>query len=148
MEQELVRPRKLEFEPRLLALFLFIAIPFILIGSLLILQLLGNEMNNRLGDNLAELAAVNARYLDTYILVKVTSVSRLSVTPTLTEAVNLANRGHGADARSAHEAILETDNEWKKSGDNVTVDVRFPYRFWVLPFRDITMRSTFTMRYE
>lgn len=40
------------------------------------------------------------------------------------------------------------NNEWKKSGDNVTVDVRFPYRFWVLPFRDITMRSTFTMRYE
>ena len=39
-------------------------------------------------------------------------------------------------------------NEWKKSGDNVTVDVQFPYRFWVLPFRDITMRSTFTMRYE
>jgi Flp pilus assembly protein TadG len=39
-------------------------------------------------------------------------------------------------------------NEWKKSGDNVTVDVRFPYRFWVLPFRELTMRSTFTMRYE
>ena len=28
------------------------------------------------------------------------------------------------------------------------VDVRFPYRFWVLPFRTITMRSTFTMRIE
>jgi Flp pilus assembly protein TadG len=38
--------------------------------------------------------------------------------------------------------------EWKKTGDNVTVDVRFPYRFWVLPFRTLTMRSTFTMRYE
>jgi hypothetical protein len=37
---------------------------------------------------------------------------------------------------------------WKESGKSITVDVRFPYRFWVLPFRDITMRSTFTMRIE
>ena len=37
---------------------------------------------------------------------------------------------------------------WGESGTNVTVDVRFPYRFWVLPFGDITMRSTFTMRVE
>jgi Flp pilus assembly protein TadG len=44
--------------------------------------------------------------------------------------------------------ITSSGGEWKKTGDNVTIDVRFPYRFWVLPFRDITMRSTFTMRYE
>jgi Flp pilus assembly protein TadG len=37
---------------------------------------------------------------------------------------------------------------WGVSGNQVTVDVRFPYRFWVLPFRSITMRSTFTMRVE
>ena len=37
---------------------------------------------------------------------------------------------------------------WKATGENVNVDVRFPYRFWVLPFRDIQMRSTFTMRIE
>jgi len=37
---------------------------------------------------------------------------------------------------------------WGVSGTNVTVNVRFPYRFWVLPFRSITMRSTFTMRVE
>jgi hypothetical protein len=37
---------------------------------------------------------------------------------------------------------------WKESGKSVTVDVRMPYRFWVLPFRTITMRSTFTMRIE
>ena len=24
---------------------------------------------------------------------------------------------------------------WKESGKSITVDVRFPYRFWVLPFR-------------
>jgi Flp pilus assembly protein TadG len=33
-------------------------------------------------------------------------------------------------------------------GTNINVDVRFPYRFWVLPFREIMMRSTFTMRNE
>ena len=37
---------------------------------------------------------------------------------------------------------------WKDTGENITVDVRFPYRFWVLPFRTLTMRSTFTMRNE
>jgi Flp pilus assembly protein TadG len=37
---------------------------------------------------------------------------------------------------------------WKATGENVNVTVRFPYRFWVLPFRDIMMRSTFTMRNE
>jgi Flp pilus assembly protein TadG len=37
---------------------------------------------------------------------------------------------------------------WGVSGTNVTVNVRFPYRFWVLPFRSITLRSTFTMRVE
>jgi Flp pilus assembly protein TadG len=37
---------------------------------------------------------------------------------------------------------------WGESGTNVTVDVRFPYRFWVLPWQTITMRSTFTMRVE
>ena len=37
---------------------------------------------------------------------------------------------------------------WKESGKSVTVNVRFPYRFWVLPFRTITMRSSFTMRIE
>ncbi|MCI0461856.1 MAG: pilus assembly protein [Gemmataceae bacterium] len=44
--------------------------------------------------------------------------------------------------------ITSSGGQWKKTGDNVNVDVRFPYRFWVLPFRDIMMRSTFTMRYE
>ena len=44
--------------------------------------------------------------------------------------------------------ITSSGGLWKNSGDNVTIDVQFPYRFWVLPFREITMRSTFTMRYE
>jgi Flp pilus assembly protein TadG len=52
-------------------------------------------------------------------------------------------------AGSAYQVtITSSGGVWKNSGDNVTVDVRFPYRFWVLPFRPIQMRSTITMRYE
>jgi Flp pilus assembly protein TadG len=51
-------------------------------------------------------------------------------------------------AGGAYQVNLITPGGWKTSGQQVTVDVRFPYRFWVLPFRDITMRSTFTMRIE
>ena len=43
---------------------------------------------------------------------------------------------------------ITPQGSWKKTGENINVDVRFPYRFWVLPFRDIMMRSTFTMRNE
>ncbi len=39
-------------------------------------------------------------------------------------------------------------DSFKKSGANITVNLTLPYRFWVLPFRTITMRSTFTMRNE
>jgi Flp pilus assembly protein TadG len=53
---------------------------------------------------------------------------------------------HAGSAYSV--TIISSGGEWKNTGDNVTVDVRFPYRFWVLPFRELTMRSTFTMRYE
>ena len=44
--------------------------------------------------------------------------------------------------------VIGATGVWKATGENVNVDVRFPYRFWVLPFRDIMMRSTFTMRIE
>jgi Flp pilus assembly protein TadG len=51
-------------------------------------------------------------------------------------------------AGGAYQVNLITPGGWKISGQQVTVDVRFPYRFWALPFRTITMRSTFTMRIE
>lgn len=38
--------------------------------------------------------------------------------------------------------------QWKVTGENIMVDVRLPYRFWILPGKTITMRSTFTMRNE
>ena len=39
-------------------------------------------------------------------------------------------------------------DSFKQSGANITVNLTLPYKFWVLPFRTITMRSTFTMRNE
>jgi Flp pilus assembly protein TadG len=40
------------------------------------------------------------------------------------------------------------ESNFKVSGDNITVTVSFPYRFWVLPFRTITMKSSLTVRNE
>lgn len=40
------------------------------------------------------------------------------------------------------------ESNFKNSGTNITVTVSFPYRFWVLPFRSITMKSSLTVRNE
>jgi hypothetical protein len=113
MEQDIERPRKLEFEPRLLALFLFISIPFILIGSLLILSSVRSGVSRTIGDHFAELAAANARYLDSYVLLKVTSVSRLAVSPSLVAEVTNANARHTGDAEVVRDRLLRADEEWQ-----------------------------------
>jgi Flp pilus assembly protein TadG len=71
-----------------------------------------------------------------------------SVYAAVWRGLSAAGYDPGAAGGSYNVTITSSGGEWKKSGDNVTVDVRFPYRFWVLPFRTLTMRSTFTMRYE
>lgn len=38
--------------------------------------------------------------------------------------------------------------DWKQMNRLVTVTVSLPYRFWVLPFRTITMKSSLTVRNE
>jgi Flp pilus assembly protein TadG len=38
--------------------------------------------------------------------------------------------------------------DWKVRDRLMTVTVSFPYRFWVLPFRTITMSSSLTVRNE
>ena len=40
------------------------------------------------------------------------------------------------------------ESNFKKSGFNITVTASLPYRFWVLPFRAITMKSSLTVRNE
>ena len=113
MEQDRERPRKLEFEPRLLALFLFIAIPFILVGSLLILSSVKNGVDRTTGDHFAELAAANARYLDSYILMKVTNLSRLAISPSLVDEVVNANEGYSGEEEVIRSRLLEADGEWQ-----------------------------------
>ena len=39
-------------------------------------------------------------------------------------------------------------SHWKQHNELITVTVSFPYRFWVLPFRTITMKSSLTVRNE
>jgi Flp pilus assembly protein TadG len=38
--------------------------------------------------------------------------------------------------------------KWKSTGDNITVNLVCPYRFWAVPWMSITMRTSFTMRNE
>jgi hypothetical protein len=95
---------------------MFITIPFILVGSLLILSSARSEVNRMIGGNLAELAATTARYLDSYVLMKVTNVSRLAVTPTLLDEVIAANRRHSGDGEAIRERLLEIDEDWRRSG--------------------------------
>lgn len=59
----------------------------------------------------------------------------------------LSQAGYDPAAAGASYSVT-INGAWKSTGENINVDVRFPYRFWVLPFRDIMMRSTFTMRNE
>ena len=59
----------------------------------------------------------------------------------------LSQAGYNPAAAGASYNVAIT-GPWKDTGENITVDVQFPYRFWVLPFRTLTMRSTFTMRNE
>jgi Flp pilus assembly protein TadG len=59
----------------------------------------------------------------------------------------ISQAGYDPKAAGASYSVTITGDR-TKSGSNINVDVRFPYRFWVLPFRDIMMRSTFTMRNE
>ena len=59
----------------------------------------------------------------------------------------LSQAGYDPGAAGASYSVT-INGAWKDTGQNINVDVRFPYRFWVLPFRDIQMRSTFTMRNE
>jgi hypothetical protein len=37
---------------------------------------------------------------------------------------------------------------FKTRGENITVRLSLPYRFWILPGQSITMRTAFTMRNE
>jgi uncharacterized protein (UPF0333 family) len=45
-------------------------------------------------------------------------------------------------------ATITPIGNWKITGQNITITLALPYRFWVLPWQTITMRTAFTMRNE
>jgi Flp pilus assembly protein TadG len=53
----------------------------------------------------------------------------------------------GYDPSQATMTITPLAN-WKATGENIQVNLMCPYRFWVVPWMSITMRTSFTMRNE
>jgi Flp pilus assembly protein TadG len=62
---------------------------------------------------------------------------------------HLAQFGYDPDQSSVMSGTTITPvANWKVSGENITVELALPYRFWVLPWQAITMRTALTMRNE
>ncbi len=113
MPREESGPHLLEFEPRLLLLYLFIAGPIALIGSIFILGSLRTEFTEMIGDKqLAGAAADTSRYLDSYLLHNMTNVSVLAATPSLHDAVDASNRRYGTSAADTLNRLEGIDEEW------------------------------------
>ncbi len=115
MDHEQEPTRLIELEPRLLVMFLFITIPFILIGCLFILGFVRSEMNETVGENLHGAAADTARYLDSYILHTLTHVSVLAATPILKNTVAASNSRYRLSPEAIRERLLERDAEWTRT---------------------------------
>lgn len=113
MESEKEPTRLLELEPRLLALFLFIAIPFTLVGALFILGSVRTEINQTIGKHLAEVAVDTASHMDSFILHNITSVSVLAATPELIRAATAANRQYSNDLTLVERLLREKDRDWQ-----------------------------------
>jgi hypothetical protein len=113
MAQEKESVRRLEFEPRLVLLFLAIGGPFFLVGCLAILGWLRGEMNRTLGeDMLGGAAADTARYLDTYLLNNLTGVSVIGSTPALRRAAARSNSRYAGDPERIKDRLIRIDEDW------------------------------------
>lgn len=113
MSREEGAPHLFELEPRLLLLYLFIAGPIALVGSLFILGSLRSEFTTMIGDNqLAGAAADTARYLDSYLLHNMTNVSVLAATPSLLEAAETSNARYGTSSENTLNRLKGADEEW------------------------------------
>ena len=62
---------------------------------------------------------------------------------------HLAQFGYDPDYSSIMSGTTITPiDSFKITGANITVHLSLPYRFWILPWMSITMRTAFTMRNE
>lgn len=113
MAREKSATHLLELEPRLLLLYLFIAGPVALVGSLFIVGALRSEFNTIIGEHqLGGAAADTARYLDSYLLHNMTNVSVLAAAPSLHRAVEASNRNYGEDPAPIQRRLEGFDQEW------------------------------------
>jgi hypothetical protein len=103
----------LQLEPNLVLLFSVIAIPVIVLGALLILGTVRSDMNRLVGEELlGGSAADTARYLDSYLLNKFTTVSIIAASSGLHDAVNESNRRYQGDPLVIQERLSAVDEEW------------------------------------
>jgi hypothetical protein len=113
MANEKATPNLFTLEPRLLLLYLLIAGPIALIGSLFIVGSLRSDFNTMIGDmQLGGAAADTARYLDSYLLHNMTNVSVLAAVPSLQEAVDASNRRYGASQDQISNRLEGIDEDW------------------------------------
>jgi hypothetical protein len=62
---------------------------------------------------------------------------------------HLAQFGYDPDYSSIMSGTTITPiDSFKVSGANITVELSLPYRFWILPWQTITMKTALTMRNE
>jgi len=62
---------------------------------------------------------------------------------------HLAQFGYDPDYSSIMSgATITPIDSFKVSGANITVELSLPYRFWILPWQTITMKTALTMRNE
>ena len=113
MSSEKVAPNLLSLEPRLLLLYLLIAAPVALIGSLFIVGSLRSDFNSIIGEKqLGGAAADTSRYLDSYLLHSMTNVSVLTAAPSLHQAVHASNRRYGSSLDQIRNRLEGIDEDW------------------------------------
>lgn len=62
---------------------------------------------------------------------------------------HLAQFGYDPSYSSIMSATTITPiDSFKQSGANITIQLSLPYRFWIVPWQTITMKTAFTMRNE
>jgi len=107
--------KRLEIEPRLAIIFLVIAVPFVLVGSLLNLGWVRAEMDQMVGEKLLGGTAVDtARQLDGYLLSSLTTATVLAASPNLYEAVAASNDRYPFDADEIERRLTAIDEEWRE----------------------------------
>lgn len=107
--------KRFELEPGLVILFLVIAIPFTLVGSVLILGWVRAEMNQMVGEKLlGGTARDTARHLDGYLLSSLTAASVVAAAPKLHETVSVSNDRYSFDPDEIERRLLAIDANWRE----------------------------------